>query len=314
MINTAVKLVGALTILSALDVYLDNRMPLYSSSKPHGECNEFKTMFWGNGWCYEKPSELKLPRPVDLNSVPALKNLSTAIVEVDQELRHHSLKLRLAGRMLDDDEQMLKTMVEKGSKDLGEFRLAFDAVYDTIVFSVDKISTEIKSADHALKNLQIAFDAMEKGAWNYHLAHFEASINAILTAVQPIPDLLSKTRKEAGYEQRKLIDIVAGAERQKENYWFYNLRTTLGFLHALNGVVKNAEDSIATLKYAEDRIRNSYYRWKNTRDELRVLFNINGHDYFDRLSKYPELRDSFKNELESFSTHVRAELDFIQST
>ena len=314
MFGGVTKLVGFLAILMATDTFLDGNLPLYMQLKPHGPCNGFKRSFWQGRWCVEAPSELALPRPEELDTLSTLSNLSKAIVVVDERLRDHSLLLRQSARMLSgEDETTLKAIVEQSSVDLGQFRVVFDGVYDTIVGSMEKVRLEIKATNTSLMGLQKAFVENDETTWQYHIAKFERTLNTILSTVQPIPDLLSKTRKEAGFEQQKLVDVVALTELQKEKYWFHEMRTHLGFLKTLNVVVSNADSSIKTLKHAESRLRNSYSRWKNTRDELREFFEINAAEYFERMRLYPALKETFQEELDAFVEHVQSELDFMVS-
>ena len=159
-----------------------------------------------------------------------------------------------------------------------------------------------------------AFDTSDEKTWTYNLNKFEKHLNVIIRYVQPIPDMLSKTRQDASFEQMKLVDLAAETEIQKEKYYLEKIRTKLGFLTTLNSIVTQAESSVETLKHAESRLRNSYSRWKTTRDELKIFFNADVADFFKRLKTFPELKDSYRDELVEFVDHVRGEIDFMDNT
>ena len=301
--------------LQGIDTYLDGTLPLYSSIKPHGQCNTFKRIAWQSILCHEVPLPLELPKHTSLDTLSTLKNLSKAIVLVDERLRDDSLLLRQSARKLTgDDAETLKLIVEKASLDLGHFRVAFDGVFDTIVSSMEKIRVNLKSLNSSMTRLLEAFDTSDEKTWTYNLNKFEKQLNVIIRYVQPIPDMLSKTRQDASFEQMKLVDLAAETEIQKEKYYLEKIRTKLGFLTTLNSIVTQAESSVETLKHAESRLRNSYSRWKTTRDELKIFFNADVADFFKRLKTFPELKDSYRDELVEFVDHVRGEIDFMDNT
>ena len=222
-------LASAITI-NYTDTYLDTVVPFYERLKPHGTCNPYKTYLFGDRFCTPPPDVPVLPRPHDLNALHSLTNLSQAIVVIDERLRDHALLLRGSSQRLEGaDKDKLKAIVETAAIDLGAFRSAFDNVYDTIVSSMEKVRVTLKTTNMTLTRLRDAFVKEDEDAFTYNMHKFEKNINILLNVVKPIPDLLSKRRADAHFEQQKMIDLVASTERHIDTYWFADVRKRLGF-------------------------------------------------------------------------------------
>jgi len=302
----------ALIGLAATDSYLDDVLPFYADVKPHGTCNTFKTQLFGDRWCSPLPDMPTLPEPPALDTLDTLTNVSQAIVLVDARLRDHALLLRHGSQRLTGvDKKALQPLVSAASADLGAFRVTFDGVYHHIVAAMHKVHVTLSATNTSLTRLQDSFRDADGAAFRYHKERFAHQLNVLIAAVQPIPDMLSKTRHDAGFEQQKLMDVVASTERHKDTYWFQELRTRLGFLTTLTKVVEYAESSMDTLKHAETRLRQSYTRWLHVRRELNLFFNTDMDEYFKRMLLYPELKDAFQIELDEFVSAVQSELDFM---